>query len=962
MSINSLEQTVNSLVKYFKLPTRSDLLESALKINAQEETPDKRVAQIILQSIDGTSSTKQIVEQLNTYIGNSAGAIETINDLIKICSTTEGNILGAKPNDLKPEPLGLTEVIGAIDGGVNGSDKINTSMSAICINNIKISPANRDINAVTLFFNSIPTIEMSRAVPFLDIEVQTNRNPLSQEGEIQTTSLMKFLNGAVKVEVGSVDEKLIKANSFLAKRVNEEGIDSDVLVSSAGMELFTASQTLINADLNDDATLFPTPILDKFRPLMSIDKLELNVHPAGGMMSSKTGKLYIVLHDRSRLSEIADLVKPDLFGHNELLIQYGWSHPDKSGDNVFGDLINSMRTKEKYTVTNVSFSFDEMGQVKIVITIAMKGAIDFFTAKISQGDHDVQTATHSIQKIIEQLAELKEGLFKSNFKFLKEIRGLTIIDAPSDLSTLPDLKEINKELKILSNKIKSSGAPKDATAFLGLLKKLYQQDGKTADRGQIGSLHNTIAKAVSRKMDMVAGIERTGKKTIAVEDKALQQSVLKVVKTISINKNSISKDPFLKLNGTQKDIEHLIGKKVSFGKLMMLFVGLPLREKFRFDDIQFIFYGFNANAGDAKNKNIAEFQIDVPDFKREFNKHALKRLSNDLPLWEFIEFLNNRYFDDFGNENYGMKDYFTFHVDKDTGAREAKPRVSRDQNKALNTSREQIMDGVEIPDGVFKIPMIEIYTECLPGIVVANSDRQDTKDENTILKIHIFDKQASSYEVQSALLQASRNNMIASIGNLGNSVNEDLNKHKVEFNDLLAKAHSAGIIEPFGGTQTGEGLPKVYQIVGGPRKLKEFLYETMPYIVYGAQNSIVKTFGAQTLNQPEQVTISMNRSGDANPSEPQGVEQGNLPLLMYPLGMNMNCLGCPLLQFGQQFFIDLGTGTSLDNSYAITELSHVIGAGTFETSAKVTPLDAYGQYRSVISTIGSALKQISAKT
>src|SRR3989338_5911897 len=101
MSINSLEQTVNSLVKYFKLPTRSDLLESALKINAQEETPDKRVAQIILQSIDGTSSTKQIVEQLNTYIGNSAGAIETINDLIKICSTTEGNILGAKPNDLK---------------------------------------------------------------------------------------------------------------------------------------------------------------------------------------------------------------------------------------------------------------------------------------------------------------------------------------------------------------------------------------------------------------------------------------------------------------------------------------------------------------------------------------------------------------------------------------------------------------------------------------------------------------------------------------------------------------------------------------------------------------------------------------------------------------------------------------------------------------------------------------------
>jgi len=55
--------------------------------------------------------------------------------------------------------------------------------------------------------------------------------------------------------------------------------------------------------------------------------------------------------------------------------------------------------------------------------------------------------------------------------------------------------------------------------------------------------------------------------------------------------------------------------------------------------------------------------------------------------------------------------------------------------------------------------------------------------------------------------------------------------------------------------------------------------------------------------------------------------------------------------------VDFGTGTSIDNIYNCGELSHTIEAGKFETTAVLFPMDAYGHYRSLISTIGLALRE-----
>jgi hypothetical protein len=58
-------------------------------------------------------------------------------------------------------------------------------------------------------------------------------------------------------------------------------------------------------------------------------------------------------------------------------------------------------------------------------------------------------------------------------------------------------------------------------------------------------------------------------------------------------------------------------------------------------------------------------------------------------------------------------------------------------------------------------------------------------------------------------------------------------------------------------------------------------------------------------------------------------------------------LGCPLLQFGQSFYVDFGTGTSADNIYTVTSFSHKITPGDFSTSAKlIMNVGAYGLYNS----------------
>jgi len=60
----------------------------------------------------------------------------------------------------------------------------------------------------------------------------------------------------------------------------------------------------------------------------------------------------------------------------------------------------------------------------------------------------------------------------------------------------------------------------------------------------------------------------------------------------------------------------------------------------------------------------------------------------------------------------------------------------------------------------------------------------------------------------------------------------------------------------------------------------------------------------------------------------------------------MKCLGNPLVEFAQQYFIDLQTGTSADNIYLCHKITHTLSKGTFDTSLVMYNMDAFRGYKS----------------
>ena len=134
----------------------------------------------------------------------------------------------------------------------------------------------------------------------------------------------------------------------------------------------------------------------------------------------------------------------------------------------------------------------------------------------------------------------------------------------------------------------------------------------------------------------------------------------------------------------------------------------------------------------------------------------------------------------------------------------------------------------------------------------------------------------------------------------------------------------------------------------------------MPHIIYGAMATTIKTATLGSQSDPALNTINIQRSLNASPIQPNGQQAGGVPLSVYPVELNMTSLGCPILRYGQEIFVDYNTNTSIDNIYYITGLQHKIEAGNFETTIKFTAVDAFGRYRNLISQLNTAAQTIAA--
>jgi len=397
--------------------------------------------------------------------------------------------------------------------------------------------------------------------------------------------------------------------------------------------------------------------------------------------------------------------------------------------------------------------------------------------------------------------------------------------------------------------------------------------------------------------------------------------------------------------------------KVSLANLLTNFMGEPLAATGFYDDVQLIFYPFNSYAGMARYLNIANFEIDLDFFTEKYTEYRLQNVSRsgNLTIRQFWTFLVSNIIDDPSAPSYGLRDNngAIYRRTLERGERSEATRVVQptDTDAATTINRLNNLLAEVTPDGSFRTPQLNFTLECLPGRVASETAVSDTVNEKTILRVHIYDTVASSYEGLGAILAAQRNGAL-SIGQTRHEqgYGESLTglASRAYYEQILNRANATGLV-----TRNESGT---YEVVGGSNAIKQFLYQTTPYIIHGAKNSLVKQANLSSMTDQAANTLNMLRAPRGGSGiEPNGEDIGGLPMQVLPVELSIETFGCPLLQFSSQYFIDFNTGTTADTLYAINGIEHSISPGEFKSNIKFISQDSYGQYRNYITELNNAI-------
>lgn len=1011
----ALAQSVAKLSPYFQLSTARDLAETlALQaiqgftstIPNEQLRPPREITNLIklvVDTSDGALTTARLIEKLgqslqgspdNTTLApmetrdntTSRGAsTRTVvgNRLASIIKIFYANIQGGTPYPFYDPSMSLVlsqpEGQGTIINGTpSNPDKEHPGLSVIQITNCQVMPAGKNINAITLFLNGLPSLELSRAIPFVNVQFFFGRDATDFAGRLQSMSLVKFLEGGISVGANGVTRLLVDANVVSGSIEGQRDVG---VLSTAGMELFCSPQTLVNANESYNRENRTVPVLDPFRPFMTFKRLNIDIAPAAGLMSYKTAKLEFVLHDRSRLHEIADFIKPDLYGTTELLLEYGWNHPDgSSSDNPYGVLINGMRSREKYGIRNMSLSMDDAGQVNVTLDLFMKGSNEFETETIASEERGTGDILRDIERLARTVSAYERRVFpggtnaqpqEGSSHHTREIRGTQILATAADYRGQLRLSpEILTNLQNLQTDLTrgSGNNNRNVQTLVGALRQLYNTRNSTrggGDESALTRLSYTTQRSIEERLRraVTGGIRSDGFLPHSLPTNSVNNRIDRNLRNHNAN-TPASRGGTLPPSVTPRPVDAALlalAPVISLGKLLTVFVGQPLALTKKYDDVQLVFYPFNKYAGAANTYNISQFVVDTNYFVRQYTRFRTENASRaaNMTLKDFLGFLASTILDDPAATMYGISSAYEFVNNRTTGEQEV---TGRGNQVEFQTTMENLLRRLT-PDATFKMPQVDFYIECVPGKTVKEGETTSSLVNQSILRIHIYDKQSTQYDTQANLLASSRDDVLQSIGTLPLEVQEGnegiISSYRATASAIISLAESENLIEKV----HGPGTNRAYRIRQGPERIKDFIKRTMPYILYGVQGTAIK--GAATLSTQQDAalsTVNMLRSFRAGPLEPNGEQPGGLPLSMIPCELTLTTWGCPLIDFAQQFFCDFNTGTTADNIYGVINLSHRFEAGDFVSELKLAPLDAYGKYNSMMEQVNHAANRLAPRT
>lgn len=829
----------------------------------------------------------------------------------------------------------------------------NPSLACFSFLNHTLSPAARLTGPAAMFLTAIPTVEISRCIPFIKITFVSATPPML--GEKTDLSILNFL-GARNTEGDGINMTdalpQILSEQFNFTVVTKAEDSSEIKqyttsVSAAGMELFTSPQTMINANPGPD----DDNILNKFAPLMSLESIQMSVTGLRNeMLVNETGNLTLVIHDRSRMSELAPLLAADLFGSTYLNIEYGWSHPDgqDASGNAYGALLNSMRSKGSYNIVATNFGIGNDGQVRCDMRLTNRGGAECKVFPIATGNLMPVAPFEAMVNgfLAKKLASSTADLSKTQSQEIRS-KFKVSMDNASSPSTVVSRDIYSKFVDVL--KPRQEGTEQSTEDLVTAIEAIVGDPSVTGDTGAIATSNVSLAKEIDNKIaHMQTGVDPWLRSTYP---KHIQDSLAEAKQT---------------------------GASVSLGKLLATFIGAPLAGSGRFDEVQLMMYRFNKQAGAARDyDSLAEFNISTEYLKVLMKEFVKVRPS--MSIEGFIGFINKKLLTSPANPNYGL----TKIQNELSEAAASADAGNQDTVKELSSTMIDELRAIYKNSSVnsraqFRIPKLTMYLECLPAMMLSDeNDPESTfiqSPDKNILRVHIYDLEATPYEDELFLLAAQNSNETAEqLKGSGGTDSSELSPAADPGDTTGTVDASIGdgdgpIKPPVDPDDSSSGASKsdyiVYSATAPVQQIKDIIKSAVPSITYGEGFSAMNSFNMRsTTSGPvaDAMIVNARLEGAKKPSDSPSESSGIEDVTVIPANASMDILGCPILRYGQQFFIDLGTGTTADNLYYITGLEHRVSAGEFSTSVSLgfAGTGAINSFRGKLEAALPGLKKVS---
>jgi hypothetical protein len=816
------------------------------------------------------------------------------------------------------------------------------------------SPIKRNANVLESYMNYIPNIERSKCVPDLQVKFSTKRD-VAAESNTEQLAVFNFLNGE---NIPSPGEDIFKTGSadLLFTKASKININSGLVANRSqtthGMEMFTMPQTL-RSHISDSS-----PLGDPFRPLMSLDGASINIYAAGeGFISYKRATLNFTLFDRTRLKDISFLLDPSRYGNTIIEIDAGWNHPDESSP--YGAILNEMRIKDTYQITKANFSMKGSSTFNITVDVAMLGGSDIFNKNIfSYGSNSNVITLRALaverRKILSAYRTLSSALARSGADNGRLLPSSIITRSGDDDSMIA----------LTDTAVTSLAAGKVALSAL----LASQPDDAEITQAQLTEL-TRIHEALSNANNPITSLSANTAESVSA------------FKT-KIEDNDSKADYFL------DTVNYDPAKFISFGKLFLNLVALPIITSELADSVHVIMYNFNKYAAkmgyigsqsvqaDEKH-NLSTFALEQEAVVKSLKKHLEKKyfiapadvmtyargaLSSRmntqygivLPASNLLTQRQNR--TDTQNAmstnrqslsdltsivpaaGASTADYRPLAATLDEGdetesfeARHASlTSLITDQNVAIEQLEEAIAEGLadatdtlmeQMGTSKIKMPDLKLFVETV----------KTKEGGKTIIRLHVYDANESPYELHE---------IAANMGIITDGTRlDDSTQTESLFNELSRNGHIINV--PGNDRVAAHKALNIRNL-----KLKTAIKNNMPSITYGTEATAINSISLSTVSdsnvntyfllETRQKEEDTENPGDA-PEPTETIQSAKDAQKIFPITMTIDMLGCPVIDFAQQMFIDLGTGTDLDNVYAAIDVLHNLKPGSFKTTVKMSP-------------------------